>query len=398
VGEAEDHAARSILAEHQALLFRLARELGPADQLDPVLKTVLAGMRSLVDFRGGTICLIDDGGVYVAAADPDITESVAAARVPIGTGLAGRCISERVPVYSPDVAADARVNQTLARTGSNQGMRSYLAAPLLCLGEAIGVLQVDSGEVDAFDEDDINLLSGLAAQVAGAIESARRFEHMRKLDSDRTAIIARVSHELRTPVTILSGFTRLLVENPEHFEVGDSALDLLRRTNAAAVRLQKLVEQLITASQLDADLALPPSPERVDLAATLDLVRATSRSPAAVTTSCPAALSVEVELRHLRQMLRHLVDNALAYAGSAALSAARTATGAVIEVVDHGPGIADSDKEVVFERFRRGAHTEAGWGLGLYAVARLATETGIDVRLQDTPGGGATFVLTIADT
>jgi signal transduction histidine kinase len=397
MGAAEDQPARSIFAEHQALLFRLARELGPADQLDPVLKTVLAGMRSLVEFRGGTICLIDDRGVYVAAADPQVSPEVAEARVPVGTGLAGRCITEREPVYSPDVTADPRVDQALARSGSNQGMRSYLAAPLICLGEAIGVLQVDSSEVDAFDESDIHLLSGLAAQVAGAIESARRFEQMRQLDADRTAIIARVSHELRTPVTILGGFTRLLMEHPERFEVGEPARDLLRRVDSAAARLQRLVEQLIMASQLDADLAVPSPPERVSITTLLALVGSTSDSPESVTTTCPDGLEAEVEVRRLRQMLRHLVDNALAYAGAVTLSAARVGGRTVIEVVDRGPGIPDVDKQAVFERFRRGTHTEAGWGLGLFAVTRLGTETGIDVRLQDTPGGGATFVLTLPE-
>lgn len=391
----DDAAVRSILAEHQALLFRLARELGPADELDPVLRKVLNGMRSLVEFRGGTICLIDDGGVYVAAADPEVSASVAAARVPIGTGLAGRCITEGDAIYSPDITRDPRVDQKLAATGSNREMRSYLAAPLVCLGEVIGLLQVDSAEVDAFDQDDIHLLSGLAAQVAGAIESARRFEQVRQLEEARSEVIARVSHELRTPVTILGGLTKLLVDRPELFEVGDDARLLLGRIDAAAARLRLLVERLVRVSMLDADLSVLTVPQEVQLRALLDDVRAISARPDDVTVSCPSELSARLDERHLHQVLDHLVDNALAYAGSVALRAAEAPGGVVLEVCDHGPGIADAEKVAVFDRFRRGDHTRAGWGLGLHVVERLTEAMGLELELRDTPGGGATFVLTL---
>ncbi len=57
----------------QALLADVSHQIGPARELAPVLRTVLDAMRSLVDFRGGSICLVDDRGVFVAAADEDIT-------------------------------------------------------------------------------------------------------------------------------------------------------------------------------------------------------------------------------------------------------------------------------------------------------------------------------------
>lgn len=392
----DDAAVRSILAEHQALLFRLARELGPADELDPVLRKVLSGMRSLVDFRGGTICLIDEGGVYVAAADPEVSASVAAARVPVGTGLAGRCITEGDAIYSPDITIDPRVDQKLAATGSNREMRSYLAAPLVCLGEVIGLLQVDSAEVDAFDQDDIHLLSGLAAQVAGAIESARRFEQVRQLDEARNVVIARVSHELRTPVTILGGLTKLLIDHPDRFAMGDDARQLLGRIDAAAGRLGRLVEQLVTVGMLDTDLSdVRPHGGQVGLLTLLNDVRDLSARPDDVTISCPPDLRADVDERRLHHVLEHLVDNALAYAGSVALSAREEHDGLVLEVCDHGPGIHDAEKAAVFERFQRGAHTRAGWGLGLHVVERLTAVMGIELELRDTPGGGATFVLTL---
>src|SRR4051812_23732332 len=97
------------LLELQTLLARVAREIGPALELHGVLTTVLQAMRSLVEFRGGTIQLVDDRGVYVAAADPAVSSDLLAARVPVGTGLSGRVISTGATIRSPDIHNDERV-------------------------------------------------------------------------------------------------------------------------------------------------------------------------------------------------------------------------------------------------------------------------------------------------
>src|SRR3954465_4783445 len=98
-----------------ALLSGVARELGAAAELQPVLTTVLEAMRSLVDFRGGSVCLVDNGEIRIAAADPPPSLDVLAARPAVGEGLAGRVVGGQRPVYSPDLDADARVDPELRR-------------------------------------------------------------------------------------------------------------------------------------------------------------------------------------------------------------------------------------------------------------------------------------------
>src|SRR5436190_5190777 len=72
----------------QTLLAHVAREIGPALELQPVLHAVLGAMRSLMDFRGGSILLVEEGEVYVAASDPPVSPEVAELRLPVGHGLA----------------------------------------------------------------------------------------------------------------------------------------------------------------------------------------------------------------------------------------------------------------------------------------------------------------------
>src|SRR5581483_918915 len=240
-GSSEARLAR--LMDLHALLAGVARDIGPATDLGAVLTVVLRAMRSLVAFRGGTICLVDgENQVYVAASDPPVSPEVMAARLPVGSGLAGRVIATGQTVYSPDLDSDRRVDPDLRRLGSNAGMTTFLAVPLVCLGRVICVLQVDSAEHDAFDDEDVQVLEGLAVQVAGAIESAQRHEEAMRLEQLKSDFIARVSHELRTPLTIVSGFTETLLAHGDGFDESQRAV-MLERMQAGMQRLETLVEE-----------------------------------------------------------------------------------------------------------------------------------------------------------
>lgn len=238
----------------QDLLFAVSRDIGPALELQPVLETVLRAMRKLVDFRGGSICLVEDGMIHLAASDPPVTAEIGEARLPVGRGLAGAVVETGQRLYIPDIDADDRVIPVMRRAGSNAGMTSYAAVPLICLGETIGLLQIDSGELDAFNADDLDLLQGLGTQVAGAIESARRFEAVVKLDELKSDFLARVSHELRTPIAIISGFVESLMdeERPLSARVRKVFVGRIHQTTR---RLRYLVEELLTLTSIESGLS-----------------------------------------------------------------------------------------------------------------------------------------------
>jgi two-component system sensor histidine kinase KdpD len=285
-------------------------------------------------------------------------------------------------VYSPDVTTDERVDARLRSLGSNAPMRSYLAVPLVCLGDVIGLLQIDSSDVDAFDEEDRAVLDGLATQVAGAIESARRWEAVQRLDDARAMFVARVSHELRTPLTIMVGLADTLSLQRDRFELGAEAADVVDRIRAAGARLRVLIDELVMVGTVESGVLLQ-----------LERAALESSDPAVVSVECPDGLHATADPRFVAQVLHLLVENAIAYAGAATLSASTSAGVVRLAVIDHGPGIPDDRKQAVFERFVRGDHGGSGWGLGLSVAARLAEAMGAPLDVRDTPGGGATFTL-----
>jgi len=217
-GERSAEARLARILDAQSVLAQVAASLGPDLDIDEVLTSVLTAMRKIVDFKGGTVQLIDERGVYIAASDPPVGPDMGSLRVRVGEGISGRVISTGRALWSGDIMHDERVSATSKGASSNFETRSYLAVPLICLGETIGALQIDSKEVDAFDVDDVTLLEGLAAQVAAVIESARRFAFVMELERLKSDFISRVSHELRTPITIIDGFVMTMLDHSDRLD------------------------------------------------------------------------------------------------------------------------------------------------------------------------------------
>jgi signal transduction histidine kinase len=105
----------------------------------------------------------------------------------------------------------------------------------------------------------------------------------------------------------------------------------------------------------------------------------------------------------LRQVLANLIGNAVKYSPEGELVEVRaTAVNGrvVIDVTDHGNGIAPADQRLVFEKFGRVSGTSAkpGTGLGLYIARAIAEAHGGQLEVTSAPGLGATFTLTLPVT
>jgi len=152
-------------------VLRLARQVTGRHDLDDVLAETFRCLRPMVAFGGGSIQLVDDEGwIQMAAADPPAPAHVLAHRVPLGTSVAGRIVLTEQPVYLPDLLAEAPSRKHHA---VSNGVRSYFGVPLHADGAAIGVLQVDSPEPDAWGEQDREIFLAVAPIVAAAIQNAR---------------------------------------------------------------------------------------------------------------------------------------------------------------------------------------------------------------------------------
>jgi two-component system OmpR family sensor kinase len=209
--------------------------------------------------------------------------------------------------------------------------------------------------------------------------------------------VSDASHELRTPLTSMRGYAELLRRNPEMTET-DVAL-ATRRIEDEAARMGVLVDDLLLLARLDQGRPLERAP--VDLGALVTDACADARATdptRAITARIDAPAQVIGDEMRLRQVLGNVVRNALVHTPPASPVEVTLGIGgstAILEVVDHGPGIPEENVPRIFERFQRvdpgRSRDQGGSGLGLSIVAAVVADHGGSIRVGHTPGGGATF-------
>jgi signal transduction histidine kinase len=226
--------------------------------------------------------------------------------------------------------------------------------------------------------------------------TARDVTEERRLALIRAEIVSIIGHDLRSPLTVVIGYLDLLTR-PMTEEQRLTAIDTARRN---AGRMADLLEDLLTATR--AEELLAPSelaPTRLaDLADEVVGSMAPTHAERQLLLEATCEPVVLGEEKRLRQLLVNLVTNAYKYSpetGPVLVRVRCDETDAFLEVVDHGPGIPEDDRTHVFERFARLANTAGrpGIGLGLYIVSIIAHNHGGAAYVEETPGGGATFVV-----
>jgi two-component system sensor histidine kinase KdpD len=211
-------------------------------------------------------------------------------------------------------------------------------------------------------------------------------------------LLAAVSHDLRTPLASIKASVSSLRQDDVDWSAADEA-DLLATIEQDADRLDDLIGNLLDMSRLHTGSLQPflrPTPvDEVAPAALLGLDRSSG-----LTLSVPENLPVvRADPGLLERVLANLFSNALRHSPPSQppeLRAAPAGDGRVaLDVIDHGPGVADADKERIFEPFVRIDRHTSGVGLGLAVAKGFADAMGGSITAADTPGGGLTITVTL---
>jgi signal transduction histidine kinase len=222
-------------------------------------------------------------------------------------------------------------------------------------------------------------------EVAAVAESFNRAaERIEGLVAAHRSLLANASHELRSPLARLRMASDLNEAAPSEAR----RREIIRNLS----ELDELVEEILLASRLD-------HADTTELVDDVDLLALAAeegaRSGVEVTGE---AVTVKGDVRLLARLVRNLMQNALCHGGPPVSVEIRRHGGVVeLAVRDHGPGIAEAERERVFEAFYRpsGRSEHAGgWGLGLALVRQIAQRHGASVRQETPADGGALFIVT----
>ncbi len=298
---------------------------------------------------------------------------------------------------------------------------SELAVPIIRDEKVLGVINIESDDLDAFTEDDAVVMEVLAEHVASALkriqvtqesEGAKqqlitaqiRSEHERELNELKTRFMSTATHEIRTPLASIQGFTELIKElGWDDKEALDRFFSvILRNVN----RLTVLTDDLLDLQRLEeGKITMDSKPVHID-----DLLDDVRREFEPLLKEKNQTLRVinetdeaEVEIDQMRitQVFINLLSNASKFSPSGAeieLYASISNGFVKFDITDNGIGINEEDMEKLFVPFPGilvDGNTK-GTGLGLSICKGLINLHGGTIYAEsDGPGKGAKFTFTI---
>jgi two-component system, OmpR family, sensor histidine kinase KdpD len=302
-----------------------------------------------------------------------------------------------------EAARALQVERARIEIGHGGGPDGAGAFPLAVEGRRVGTIYLERPR-QAGTAARRRLLPALASLLGVAIDRERlarealEAEALRRSDTMKTALLRAVSHDLRSPLmAILTSASALARRDLElaHEDRDELAATILTE----AERLDRLVANLLDLSRLQADAAQPePELWPVDdlVVQALDELGEDGRR---VEVSLPEdSPAVRADANQIERTLVNLLENALRYSPEGErvhVQVAPSAGEVVVRVVDHGPGIATSDRERIFEPFQRGDDSGRGAGLGLAIARGFAEANGGRLWVESRAGQGAAFVLAL---
>lgn len=292
----------------------------------------------------------------------------------------------------------------------------YLQIPMVVDKRRVGLIHLGPRTAGGeYSREDLDLLETVATSGAIAVERARYASQAidlavkHRLIQERAAWMERlnavVNHELKGPLQLVRRMVAdLKGEWPEYVAAGrpGRVVETLDRIGAAALRLEKFVQRNLDRSALQAG-ELRLHLEAVD---TTGLVRALverygpewQRRSQSIDLDLPGYLPrAEADRERLEHVLENLLSNAIKYTppgGRIAIQGRMGDHGLYLQVRDTGIGIAEADRERVFEPFGKLDGTDrASTGLGLSICREYIRRMRGDIRLASHPGRGSTFTL-----
>ena len=359
-------------AQELRTLHEFLRLATTARTWNELLETVVDGTRDALHADVTSLYLLDRDGLNLRLAGTNGLDrhQIGRAIVPFGEGITGRVAAMRQAMVIADVADDPGSCGSGASTSAGSS-HSMLSVPLTWRDQVVGVLNVQTETHRNFTDGDVAQLSAIADLLAGIVEKGRlqaeaeaQVEQLVALDRARSELIALVTHELRTPLAVVRAYTDLLAEEPPL--VDRTSRDVKRRQTRAAwhtgtldqiERLDRLVDSILTSVRVIPDQpprSRPWTSRRWSASSSASWRRCSrTTGPRCVRSR---RLHVLADPARLRQVLEHLLENAVKYAppDTPVEIGWRIVEGVVhIGIEDHGPGIPPEWRERIFEPYAR---------------------------------------------
>ncbi|HSD84870.1 MAG TPA: GAF domain-containing protein, partial [Anaerolineae bacterium] len=393
------------------ILTRIGRRLASTLDLDEILSSVIEEAFNATKAANGEILLYNEHENAlevrtVRGLAPDVESRFIGLVVHADEGLVGRVLSSGDALLINDVTKEPDYQEIDSRT------RAELVLPIRQGGLLLGVLNLESPQVNAFSESEMRLLGAMADSAAVAITNARAYEaerqaveRMREVDRLKTQFLANMSHELRTPLNSIIGFSRVMLRGIDGPLTDMQSTDLTSIYNSGQ-HLLGLINNMLDLSKIEAgkmELAIE-SVNLVDVGKTVmstALALVKDKTVKLEQDVPPDLPTVMADQTRVRQIILNLVSNAAKFTeqGSIRLSMVAMPKEVMISVADTGIGIPHDKIEHIFEEFTQvDASTTrkyGGTGLGLAITRKFVEMHKGRIWVESQVGIGSTFNFTL---
>jgi signal transduction histidine kinase/DNA-binding NarL/FixJ family response regulator len=411
-GEADRARAKAETLERRASFLgdagaALSATLDPRATLATAVRLLVPALAS-----AAAAFVVDDDGIPELVEAKD-AESASAAHVlsvarrvvgrePVATVLAEARRRGYFVLDENTPRAQASTRQNGA--GASNGRRSVVLIPLRGRERVRGLLVLLTCHDESDEREAVCMVAqAFAARAAAAVDNACLYEASRRATRTRDHVLGIVSHDLRNPLSAI-GMCANALKKSEHLTTAERRR-LVSTIDEAVDWTQRLLGDLVDVASIEAG-RLSMDPARIDpivlLGQALDLFEFGANDivvtlAADVPESLPAIIGDE---QRILQVIGALVSNArkVTPAGGVIALGAQLAGGSVrFSVADTGPGVAPEDQAHIFDWFWRASHerAERGTGLGLAIAKGIVEAHGGRIKVESTPGSGATFSFTI---
>jgi len=397
-------------------LLDLSTRMSTILEFGRLMETLVHGLARGVPVTHCAVMVYDAArSVFVVYREEhNVGEGIGVSEIPIESPIVkwvnrtGRLLVKEEARLNPEIGAHFE-----GAEGELEEVRASLIVPLKVESKLTGILLVGeklSGEI--FDDQELEVLSVLANQVAISLENARLYEELSNSNAQlmqasrlKSQFLASMSHELRTPLNSIIGFSKVLLNRLDG-ELTERQEVYIRSVHSSGAHLLQLINGILDFSRIEAG-RIEMVPEAVDLR---ELVEESVESSMALARGKQLKLETDVPLElpeidadrtKVKQVLLNLLSNAIKFTaqGRVLVSVVAEPDAVRISVADTGVGIRQDDLTRLFEPFQQldnpVARGAGGTGLGLAISKKFIELHGGRIWAESRENQGSTFYFTL---